>query len=465
MHDRLGTNFRALPRLAGIVDCMGTEAPTLVIETARIIDGLGTAPWIGDVAVRGDRIVAVGDCGAFDNEAVERIDASGLTVMPGLIDAHCHISFDEPSSNDELFFHRREGLSAIIAARNLQRVYRAGVTGILDPDSLYETSIDLRDAVEARIIHGPRMAVGGNALLTSVGGTAGRLLPDEGRRGYGRVVRTRDEIVAEVRRQIKNGVDWIKVHVTGLAPRQRMAGELQVWNLDELRLVADTAHELDTPVVGHCRGATSIRDSARAGFDLILHATYMDEEALAAVIEAQSPIVPTFTFQANLADYGDRVNASPGLRDVFKREIEDSAAMLRRAHREGVPMLCGTESGFSLTPYGEWHYRELEIFVKELGFTPLEAIRAGTSECARALRLEGETGAIAAGRLADLLIVDGNPAEDVAVLADPGRIRRVWIGGRGMPLDPIEPERADPPGWRVSTHSDRILNYDFVNGA
>ena len=442
---------------------MTTERPTLIIENGRIVDGLGNEPGLGDVVVAGERIVAVGESAASEIDGVERIDATGMTVMPGLIDAHCHISFDEPSSNDELFFHRREGLAAIIAARNLQRVYRAGVTGILDPDSLYETSIDLRDAVEAGIVHGPRMAVGGNALLTSVGGTAGRLLPDEGRRGYGMVVRGRDEIVAEVRRQIKNGVDWIKVHVTGLTPRQQVTGELQVWNFDELRLVADTAHELDTPVVGHCRGATSIRDSARAGFDLILHATYMDEAALEAVIEAQSPIVPTFTFQANLADHGEAVNSSPGLRETFRREIADSSAMLKRACAEGVPLLCGTESGFSLTPYGEWHYRELEIFVKDLDFTPLEAIRAGTSACARALRLDGETGAIEAGRLADVLIVDGDPSEDVTVLADRTRIQQVLIGGKRMPLGPIEPERGDPPGWRVSTHSDRILNYDFVN--
>ena len=441
---------------------MTTERPTLIVENGRIVDGLGNAPRVGDVVVAGDRIVAVGQGVASHAEGVERIDATGMTVMPGLIDAHCHISFDEPSSNDELFFHRREGLAAIIAARNLQKVYRAGVTGILDPDSLYETSIDLRDAVEAGIVHGPRMAVGGNALLTSVGGTAGRLLPDEGRRGYGKVVRGPDEIVAEVRRQIKNGVDWIKVHVTGLTPRQQVTGELQVWNFDELRLVADTAHELDTPVVGHCRGATSIRDSARAGFDLILHATYMDEAALEAVIEAQSPIVPTFTFQANLADHGEAVNSSPGLRETFRREIEDSAAMLKRACAEGVPLLCGTESGFSLTPYGEWHYRELEIFVKDLEFTPLEAIRAGTSACARALRLDGETGAIEAGRLADVLIVDGDPSEDVTVLADRTRIKQVLIGGNSMPLAPIEPERGDPPGWRVGAHSDRILNYDFV---
>jgi len=387
-----------------------------------------------------------------------------MTIMPGLIDAHCHISFDEPSSNDELFFHRREGLAAIIAARNVQRLLRAGVTGLMDPDSLNEIGIDLRDAIEAGIIYGPRMSVGGNALLTSVGGTAGRLLPDTGRRGYGVIVASRDEIVAEVRRQVKNGVDWIKVHVTGLAPRMRCEGELQVWNFAELKLVADTAHELGTPVVGHCRGASSIRDAARAGFDLILHATYMDEEALEAVAEARVPIAPTFTFQANLADYGERIGASPSLRALFKREISGSARMLKRAFDAGVPLLCGTESGFSITPYGEWHYRELEVFVQDIGLTPLEAIKAATCDNAIALRLEGETGAIEAGRLADIIVVDGDPTTDVALLGEVERVKQVYIGGVAQPTDPVMPVRGDPPGWRVSHYGERILNYDFVHG-
>lgn len=441
------------------------SATRLLIENGRIIDGLGGEPFEGAVLVTGDRIEAVHRerSSSETAESTARIDALGMTVMPGLIDSHCHISFDEPNSNDELFFHRREGLSAIIAARNVQKLFRAGVTGFLDADSLYEIGIDLRDAIEAGIIHGPRMSTGGNALLTSVGGTAGRLLPDEGLRGYGRIVRDKDEIVAEVRRQIKRGVDWIKVHVTGIAPRQKTDGELQVWSHDELLLVTETAHELGTPVVGHCRGASSIRDAARVGFDMILHATYMDDEALEAVVEARTPIVPTFTFQANLADFGEQIGASPDLQDLFKREIEDSAVMLRRAYDAGVPLLCGTESGFSLTPYGEWHYRELEVFVRDLGLTPLEAIRATTSANACALRLDGETGAIEQGRLADIIVVDGDPSKDVTVLGDISLIKHVFIGGKSMPLEPLTPVRSDPPGWRVSHYGDRILNYDFVH--
>ena len=126
-------------------------------------------------------------------------------------------------------------MAAIVAAANAQKLLRAGVTSIMDADSLFEIGVDLRDAIEAGITPGPRMAVGGNALFTSVGGTAGRLVPNAGVIGYGRVLNSKDEIVSEVRRQIKRGVDWIKVHVTGLVPRQRARGELKVWTLEELR--------------------------------------------------------------------------------------------------------------------------------------------------------------------------------------------------------------------------------------
>jgi len=430
------------------------------IEGASIIDGTGAEPFNANVLITDERITDVSQSEA--PEGALRIDATGLTLMPGLIDAHCHMTFDEPSSNDELFFHRREALAAIIAAQNVKKLIRAGVTAFVDPDCIFDIGVDLRDALEANVIPGPRMLTGGNALLTSVGGTAGRLIPDEGLRGYARIVSSHDDIKKEVRRQIKNGVDWIKVHVTGLLPRQKSRGEIQAWSLDELKLVCDTAHELGVPVMGHCRNAQSIRDSVTAGMDMLLHATFMDEPTLELVCQHKTPIVPTFTFQANLADYGDKVGADKNLQAIFRREIEDSATLIKRAHDEGVPVICGTESGFSLTPYGEWHYRELEVFVNHMSFSPLEAIQAATETCGIHAGFNGETGTVQAGKLADLILIDGDPSKDVSILGDKDKLKAVYVGGQSMDLTPL-PERRPISGWRTSQYSSEILTRQKAN--
>ncbi|MDA0272799.1 MAG: amidohydrolase family protein [Proteobacteria bacterium] len=434
-----------------------------IIEHATIIDGTGRAPYPATITITGDRITAVDEQAVNTTVDGTRLDASGLTLMPGLIDAHCHMTFDEPSSNDERGSHRREALAAIIAGQNVKKLLQAGVTAFVDPDCIFDIGVDLRDAIEANVIPGPRMLSGGNALLTSVGGTAGRLIPDAGLRGYAKVVSTPDEIRTEVRRQIKMGVDWIKVHVTGLLPRQKLKGEIQAWSLDELKLVCDTAHELGVPVMGHCRNANSIRDSVLAGMDMLLHATFMDEPTLDLVIDQKVPIAPTFTFQANLAEHGHAVGADENLREIFRREIEQSAELIQQAYRNGVPILCGSESGFSLTPYGEWHYRELEVFVKELGFTPLEAISAATLQCGEHGGFRGETGSIAPGKLADFILVDGNPADDVTILGDKSRIKSVYVGGELMNTEPLPP-RKPISGWRTSQYSSSILTRDKVKG-
>ncbi len=334
---------------------------------------------------------------------------------------------------------------------------------MFDADTIFNVSLDLRDAIEGGVTEGPRMLCGGNALFTSVGGTAGLLVPDEGAVGYLKVTRTRDEIVTEIRQQAKRGVDWIKIHVTGLIPRQRAAGEIQVWNREELELAARTAHELGLPIVGHCRNASSTRDAARAGFDMILHATNMDDEALAAVCEAQVPIVPTLTFQAVLAAHGDKVGASAFLQDLFAKEIADSSRQLKAAHDAGVPLLCGTESGFSITPYGEWHWRELQVFVDDIGMTPAEALQSATRKPAKVLGLS-DIGTLVPGMRADLIVVDGDVTQDVTLLGRPGGIRQVFKDGRAVDVETPLPERTPLPSWRVSTYSTMIATRQAVLG-
>lgn len=424
-----------------------------LIENGRIIDGAGNAPVHGAVLINSDKILATGseaEAQAAQLNVDTRIDATGMSVMPGLIDMHCHLAFDNAESNSELFFQRRNALSALVAAYNAKMLLRAGVTGILDPDSTFENMIDLRDAIDAGVADGPRMSCGAYALITSIGGTAGRMIRDSGVTGYYMAVNGRDEIIGEVRRQIKNGADWIKVHVTGIVPRQSHKGEMCAWSDDELRLIVDTAHDLETPVMGHCRGADATRRAALAGFDLLFHATGMDEAALDAVIERKIPIAPTLTFQANMADFGPKIGANPDLMKLFESELADSAEAMRKAYDNGVPLLTGSEAGFSMVPYGDWHYRELEVFVRYFGLTPLQAIQCATEQSAFGLKMYGETGVVAPGYKADLIVVDGDPSLDVTVLGKPGAIRHVIVDGAMKDLTPLPPRRPIP-GWRVAS--------------
>lgn len=436
-----------------------SDVAPILITGGRLVDGNGGAP-VDDagVLVHGDEIIAVGtssEVAAQAPQGATTIDATGATIMPGLIDAHCHSTFDDVQSNDELFFHRDPVTAALLTAFNLPKLLRAGVTGFMDPDTVHGIGPQVRDVLESGAFLGPRMSTGVQALLTSVGGTAGRLIPDEGEVGYAAVVNTIDEMVTITRRHVKRGADWIKIHATGSIPTRK--GELQVWTLDEMKAVCDTAHPLGVPVAAHCRNAESTRDAALAGVDLILHASFMDDEALQAVLDAGSALCPTFTFLANLADHGDKVGATPGMTDIFRGEIKATAALVRQAYDAGVPLLCGSESGFALTPYGHWHARELEVFVDELGLSPLEAITCATRNNAIAMRMEGQLGVLTEGYRADLLVVDGDPTSDVRILQDRSRLREVICRGRRTDLTGPWPERARIAGEKVGMWAAEIL--------
>lgn len=440
-------------------------ANPLHITNGTLIDGSGAAPVPHtDVVIAGDEITAVGPTGTVTDHVptdATVIDATDCTIMPGLIDAHCHITFDDVQSNDELFYHRPPTTSAMVTLFNLPKLLLAGVTSFMDPDTVMGIGPEVREVVRSGAFPGPRIATGVQALLTSVGGTAGRLIPDEGAVGYAAIVNTVDEMVTETRRQIKNGADWIKIHATGSIPTHQ--GELQVWTLDEMKAVCDTAHALGVPVTAHCRNASSTTDAARAGVDLILHASFMDDDGLEAIIEHGAAICPTFTFLANLADYGERVGAG-GMQDVFRGEIKATGEMMRKAYDAGVPLLCGSESGFALTPYGHWHAREMEVFVNELGLSPVEAISCATKQNAIAMRMEGELGVVASGYRADVLVVNADPAADVTVLQNRANLAAVISRGESVDLGTPWPDRRRIPGEKIGNWAADTLTYERALG-
>lgn len=432
----------------------------LLIRGGSVIDGTGAAPKADTSVLLADgRITALGaDADATADPDTTVIDATGKTVMPGLIDSHLHCTFDDVQSNDELFFHREPTMVALTTAQNLQKIRRAGVTSFVDPDTAHGVGPSIRDAIEAGVISGPRMKTGVQALLTAVGGTAGRLIPDEGTVGYAQIVNNVDEVILWTRRHIKYGADWIKIHATGSIPGHK--GELLVWSRDELKASCDAAHELGVPVMAHCRGTESVLAAAQSGVDLILHASFMDDAGLEAIVESGAAICPTFTFLANLADYGMKVGVTPGMEHTFRDEIQATAKMIRKAYDAGVRIISGSESGFALTPYGHWHARELEVFVNEVGLSQLEAITTATRNGAWTMRMEDELGTVEVGKLADVLVVDGDPSTDITVLQDKRRLVEVICRGERTDLSAPWPEHGPIPGWKVGNWAGEILTWD-----
>ena len=221
--------------------------------------------------------------------------------------------------------------------------------------------------------------------------------------------------------------------------------------------------DLGVPVAAHCRNASSTRDAALAGVDIIYHASFMDEEALEAVVESGADLCPVFTFLSNLCDHGPEVGAGTNMVDVFRGEIAATAEMVRRAHDAGVRLLCGSESGFVLTPYGHWHAREVELFVEHLDLSPLEAIRCATANNAHAVHAADELGVLSVGRRADVLVVQGDVASDVSLLGDRRNLRAVLSRGVPVDLQRAWPTRDPLPGSRVGNWAERPLTWDLVN--
>jgi imidazolonepropionase-like amidohydrolase len=401
----------------------------MLITGGSVIDGTsGAARHGGSVLIRDDRVEVVGpdlDLSAVPRgEPVERIDAAGKTVMPGLVDAHCHMTYGESRFEEEIDLYTSHERRTLIAAANAKKVLRAGVTSISQPGGSYYIGVGIRDAIADGLIEGPRMTAAGRYMSTSnsltdwypdeVGVPAGNL---------GVLTNTVHEMISEVRHQVKNGVDFIKLADSPL-------GEFQAFTGDEMKAIADLAHQLRRSVTIHARGSAEVEAAVDAGFDWIMHGNAMSDEAVAKLAGTRTPLVPTLLLLSNLADFGEPFGAPAPLRDGCKRLLELSADSYHRAHEAGVTFAMGTDTGFAVTPYGEWHARELELLMTYGGLSAMEAIQAGTSNGAKMLNLDGMIGQLTPGAFADVIVVSGDPLKDIRVLQDKRNIETVIKGGR-----------------------------------
>jgi imidazolonepropionase-like amidohydrolase len=263
---------------------------------------------------------------------------------------------------------------------------------------------------------------------------------------YGALVTSLDDIRQEIRRDVKDGVDLIKVAISGPGTT-----EFAAMSLEELSLAVTEAHGLGRPVTVHARSRRSVALAVDAGVDWIMHASYMDEPTLERVVEARIPILPALTLLVNVLEATPGYY-TPAMLDGVKHELDAAVAVLSRARNAGVTLIAGSESGFGMTPYGAWHARELQIFVEYLGMRNHEALLCMTRNASAACpRYSGRVGTLVSGALADVLLVDGEPDKDVRVLQDPSRLRAIMKGGR--PVQPWRPP--DIPRRRMAGESAR----------
>ena len=410
---------------------------TTVIRNGTLIDGAGNPATNNDaVVIEGNLIRSVGnlppDVNPEDKDNVQVIDASGRWIMPGIIDAHCHLSFGFPQMPGIPSAHGTDSpeFSTLRAARNLGRILRSGVTSISCPGGTWFIDVALRDAVEAGLIVGPRINCAGRFIITYGGivdeepswvGT-----PDH---AIAKLCNNVSDMITEVRRQCKHGVNFIKM-------ADSQYGETQTISREELEAVVQEAHRRNAPVTIHSRGAGSTRAAAQAGVDWILHADLAGEADLDAVAEAGSRLVPTATALHRALELGVESGRSERELDRVKHHIEAHSFLLQRSRELGIKVLCGTDSGNAPhMPYGEFHAHEAELLVKLGGYTPMEALQACTRDNAFVVGLENQVGTIQEGWLADIILLDANPLEDIRVLQAGRHVALVIKNGKTIDLE------------------------------
>jgi imidazolonepropionase-like amidohydrolase len=451
---------------------MTKNATNGYLVEARVVDGTGAPPIEdGAVVTAGDRIAWVGKRDEvpekYRHPEVEVISLLDRSVVPGLVDAHIHISFGEATSEEENALYTPVEYRSILAGWNARRVLQAGVTSAFDAASTYNISVAVRDAIEAGLIEGPRLASAGQQLTSHQG------LEDAfpswmefpvGQAGV--LVKSRDDILEAVRLQVKNRVDVIKVSGSNDSAVTEDSLEGMAFRQEEFDLIADETHRLGRKCTVHARTADSVKACARAGFDWLQHASYIDDEGLELVLENNIPISPVMTLLVNIissAEEAGRAGASSV--DVFKQELDAAATNLTRAYQSGVTMVAGSESGWSLVPYGQWHAKEMEIFVEFLGMSPVEALHAGTGAAALTLpRWSTEIGTLEVGKRADLILLPGNVATDITLLQHKSRFDMVMKDGKPIDITTPIPERSVYSWERTKILLPGLFNFDEEAG-
>ena len=412
---------------------METASGTTLIDGGQLIDGNG-APAVAAAAVviRDGRIEYAGPAAAAP--AVPRdathVDARGGTIMPSLVEAHFHPTYFNVANLEDLDVKYPVEYVTLLAATNARLALECGYTAARSGGSLFNIDLWLKKAIEDDLVPGPRLAASGREICGVGGlmdwnpdfrkiGMEGLVLlingPDEGRRA--------------VRKLVKDGVEWVKTYPTGdaAAPDTNDHHTLCM-TFDEMHAVVDEAHNHRLKVTGHCRATQGIKNALRAGYDTLEHGTFMDDEALDMLLVRNTPVVPALQFEHASIVRGPEFGMSQKVIDGHQETLDGGAESARRILKAGGRLGMGGDYGFAWNPHGDYA-KELTFFVKHVGFSPLETIGCATRTGAEIMGCQDQFGTLERGKLADVLVVDGDVLADIALLEDRSRFIAVMQGG------------------------------------
>jgi len=403
---------------------------TVVIRGGTIIDGSGRDPIPhGMVIIQEETIQAVGPAGTVEMAAGSEVyEAEGKTVMPGLIDSHVHLTGSGEASwvqtiKDTIPY------TALRAAVNARATLAAGITSVRDAAAPWGIDVALKRAIGEGHIPGPRLVVSGPGLsITGGHGDPANGWPSEisfrGREMS--VVDSPDEARRAARAHLRDGADCIKLCATGGVLSEGDLPTSRGLTVEEMRAAIEEAHNLGKKTLAHAQGSTGIRNAILAGIDSIEHGCYLTEEIIDMMLARGIFLVPTLSAVHHIVQQGRDGGIPAYAVEKARRMQEAHWRSFQMALRAGVKIAMGTDAATPFNYHGK-NALELELMVKA-GMSPMQAIVASTSRGAELLGLD--SGELKPGRLADVLVVEGDPLTDISCLQDPARICLVMKGGR-----------------------------------
>jgi len=406
-----------------------------LIANAMIFDGSGAAPFSGDVLVEGQRIAEVRRGGGVTREGARLIDGTGATVMPGLVEPHGHLSYPDAASNGE-FTRLPPEEHVLVTMRNARTILECGYTSVLSGAAAKpRLDVVIRNEINAGRIPGPRYLANGPEITVTGGlGDENALhLPHVESPTFTWVADGPDQIRTVCRRLVREGVDLLKLNVSGQTGQGDHRAHRAVMTDAEVAAAMEVARAGGVRVCAHARSADAVKMCVRHGLGIIYHANLADEEAL-DLLEANRDwcfVVPALglTYQACYAASEWGLTPEQAREGGLLHELEVSVDTMGRMRKRGIRVLPGGDYGFAWNPHGTYA-RDLLLFVDVLGFTAMETLVAATRLGGEIMGRPDEIGQVKPGYLADLLLVDGDPLADIKRLQNPDALLAIMKDGQ-----------------------------------